>query len=224
MAIPDVKNQDIIKALHYIDEHGVPLSNKSTKYELVTEEGKKYPPKYVIAVANHLANGTDIATDQYNAIEARNFLQGHGFSIETKQEKFELTITAELVVSTDERFSMDNIYLGDKYKPLGAYFQKANGEIIKRAYSKGERRNSNQTMPRIACQVFEKQLASMSIENKESFPVCKYSPASETICGIYSSIDEFRQHRKTIEYLVYTYGGAAWINPDSAAHCSLILK
>lgn len=205
MAIPDVKNQDIIKALHYIDEHGVPLSNKSTKYELVTEEGKKYPPKYVIAVANHLANGTDIATDQYNAIEARNFLQGHGFSIETKQEKFELTITAELVVSTDERFSMDNIYLGDKYKPLGAYFQKANGEIIKRAYSKGERRNSNQTMPRIACQVFEKQLASMSIENKESFPVCKYSPASETICGIYSSIDEFRQHRKTIEYLVYTY-------------------
>ncbi len=205
MAIPDVKRQDIIKALQYIDEHGVPASNKSTKYELVTEDGKKYPPKYVIAVADHLANGIDIATDRFKAIEAKSFLQGYGFTIEIKQEKFELTITAERVVSTDERFSMDNIYLGDKYKPLGAYFQKANGEIIKRAYSKGERRNSNQTMPRITCQVFEKQLASMSVENKENFPVCKYSPASETICGIYSSIEEFRQHRKTIEYLVYTY-------------------
>ena len=152
---------------------------------LLTEDGKKYPPKYVIAVAANIANGEDISTDKFNTVEANNYLQGLGFTIEIKQEKFELTISAESIISTDERFTMDNINLGDNYKPLGAYFRKANGEEIKRAYSKGERRNSNQTLPRIACQVFEKQLAAMSVEDKESFPICKYNPSNDMICGIY---------------------------------------
>lgn len=205
MAIPKIKEQDIIDALKYIDENGVPSQNQSTKYELVTEEGKKYPPKYIIAVAAHLATGGDISTDGFNAVEAKSYLQGKGYNIEIKQEKFELVISSESVTSTDERFTMDNLSLGDNYKPLGAFFRKANGEEIKRAYSKGERRNSNQTLPRIACQVFEKQLAAMSIESKESFPICKYNPSSEMICGIYASVEEFREHRKTIEYLVYSY-------------------
>ena len=205
MAIPKIKEQDIIDALKYIDENGVPSQNQSTKYELVTEEGKKYPPKYVIAVAAHLATGGDISTDGFNAVEAKSYLQGKGYNIEIKQEKFELVISSESVTSTDERFTMDNLSLGDNYKPLGAFFRKANGEEIKRAYSKGERRNSNQTRPRVACQVFEKQLAAMSIESKESFPICKYNPSSEMICGIYASVEEFREHRKTIEYLVYSY-------------------
>ena len=128
--------------------------------------GKKYPPKYVVAVADHLANGTDISTTGFNAVEAKNYLEGQGFAIETKQqEKFELTITAESVESTDECFTMDNLSLGDNYKPLDAYFQRANGDIIRRAYNKGERRNTNQTLPRIACQVFEKQLATLSVED-----------------------------------------------------------
>lgn len=205
MAIPKIKKQNVIDALKYIDEHGVPSQNQSTKYELVTEDGKKYPPKYVIAVAAHLENGVDITTDGFNAVEAKSFLQGQGFTIETKQEKYELRITADSISSTDERFTMDNLGLGDNYKPLSAYFQKADGEVIKRNYGKGERRNSNQTMPRIACQVFERQIAGMSVEDKESFPICKYKPSSETICGIYASVDEFRNHRKTLEYLVYSY-------------------
>ena len=205
MAIPKIKEQDIIDALRYIDENGVPFHNQSTKYTLVTEDGKKYPPKYVIAVAAHIASGADISTDGLNAVEAKNYLQGQGFTIEAKQEKFELTISAESIVSTDERFTMDNLSLGDNYKPLGACFRKADGEEIKRAYSKGERRNSNQTLPRIACQVFEKQLAAMSVEDKESFPICKYNPSNDMICGIYSSVDEFKKHRNTIEYLTYSY-------------------
>ena len=72
---------------------------------------------------------------------------------------------------------MDNLSLGDNYKPLDAYFQE------------GKRRN-NQSAPTakakeeipirlchvIACQIFEKQLAALSVEDKESFPVCKYNP------------------------------------------------
>lgn len=184
MAIPKLKKQDVIDALKFIDENGVPEHNTSVKYVLVSEDGKKYPPKYVVAVADHLANSTDISTESFNSVDAKNYLESLGFSIETKQqEKFELSITAESVESTDERFTMDNLNLGDNYKPLNAYFKRANGDIIKRAYSKGERRNSNQTMPRIACQVFEKQLAALSVEDKESFPVCKYGPNSDMIKG-----------------------------------------
>lgn len=206
MAIPKFKKEYIIEALRYIDENGVPFHNQSTKYELVTEDGKHYPPKYVVAVANHLANGTDISTEGYNAVEAKSFLERQDFTIEEKQqEKFELSITAETVESTDERFTMDDLNLGDNYKPLDVYFKKATGDVIKRSYSKGERRNSNQTMPRIACQVFERQLASLSIEAKENFPVCKYNADSQMICGIFASVDDFKKQRNTIEYMTYGY-------------------
>lgn len=95
--------------MKYIDKNGVPFHNQSTKYELVTEDGKKYPPKYVIAVAAHIGNNVEITTDGFNAVEPKNYLQVQGYNIETKQEKFELTITADSVDSTDERFTMDNL-------------------------------------------------------------------------------------------------------------------
>lgn len=126
---------------------------------------------------------------------------------EQKQEKFELIISADSITSTDDRFTMDNISLGDNYRPLDAYFKKANGEVIRRSYSKGERRTSNQTLPRIAFQVFEKRIAGLSVEEKESFPVCRYTPNSELICGIFSSVEEIKKHRNTnsYEYLTYSY-------------------
>ena len=59
------------------------------------------------------ANGKEISTQGYNAVEARSYLESRGYTIEMKQEKYELTITADFVVSTDERFTMDNLGLGD---------------------------------------------------------------------------------------------------------------
>ena len=66
MAVPKLKKQDIIDALKFIDETGVPKHNESTRYMLVTEDGKKYPPKYVLVVADHLANGTEISLANFN--------------------------------------------------------------------------------------------------------------------------------------------------------------
>lgn len=121
------------------------------------------------------------------------------------QEKYILTITAENVVSTDPRFTMDNLSLGDNYRPLDAYYEKGDGDIIRRNYVRGERKNTNQTLPRIACQVFEKQLSTLSVEDKENFPICKYNPNSSMIRGIFRSVDEFKKSRNTIEYLTYGY-------------------
>lgn len=204
MTISNLNKAHILSAINYIDKNGVPNHNTSTKYELVAENGKKYPPKYVAAVADHLANGTDISTETFNSIEANKLLKQLGFTIEEKkQEKFKLSITAESVKSTDARFTMNDLYIGNNYKPLDAYFESADGNIYKRTYNKGERKISNQTLPRIACQVFEKQLASLSAEEKENFPICKYGTGGDLFKGIFTSADEYRKHHNSIEYMTY---------------------
>lgn len=203
MAIPKIDEQNITAAIKYIDEHGVPDKNKSTQYVLITEDGKQYPPKYVIAVANHLANGVDILTDEFNAVEAKNYFEARGYNIESKQEKFKLTISSDGIVSTDDRFKMDNLNLGGNYRPIDAYFVNADGEIIKRKYNKGERRNTNQTLPRLAFQIFENQINNLSDLDKKSFPICKYTPETETICGIFKTVEEFLKYRNSMEHLTY---------------------
>ena len=122
-----------------------------------------------------------------------------------KKEKFVLTITADNVVSTDERFDINNLSLGDNYKPLDVKFEKLNGDIITRKYNKGERKNSNQTMPRLALQIFEQQIINLSESEKETFPVCRYTIDSDLRYGIYRSVEEFKKYRNTIEYLKYFY-------------------
>ena len=194
MAVPKVDGQFIAEAIKYIDENGVPWHNMSTKYELVWENGNTYPPKYVIAVANHLQNGAEIDVSGYNAVEAKNYLTAKGYEIQIKQTKYEITITSESVTSTDDSFTMDNISAGDVFKPLDASFVSADGTVIKRKYGKGERRNTNQTLPRIAFQIYEKQIAALPVEEKEQFPICQYAPDKEMIRGIYYSKDEAKAH------------------------------
>ena len=172
MAIPKISEQNIKDAINYIDENGIPDQNKSTKYELVISDGKKYPPKYVIAVAAKLATGEEVSPNAYNAVEAVNYFEARGYMIETKQEKYELTITVDGVVSSDERFTMDDLGLGDNYVPIDAYFQTADGQIIKRKRNKSENRISNQTLPRLAFQIYEEQIVSLSDVDKKEFPVC----------------------------------------------------
>ena len=120
-----------------------------------------------------------------------------------KQEKFELTITATDIKSTDKRFTMNDLALGDDYKPLDAYFISSDGEKITRIYKKGERRKSNQTLPKIAFQLYEKDIINLSVEEKETFPICRYKQHGELICGIHSSVESFKKSRNTIEYLEY---------------------
>ena len=203
MAIPIFPEEFVQKAIQYIDENGVPEQNRSTKYELIMADGKKYPPKYVIAVAAKLATGKEVQFNDFNAVEAKGYFETRGYMIDTKQEKFEMIITEESVVSTDDRFTMDNLSLGDNYKPIDAYFQPADGDVVRRKRNKSENRISNQTLPRLACQVFENQLNSLSAADKESFPICQYTPKNEVICGIYPSEPEYKKHRNTMEMMVY---------------------
>ncbi len=101
MAIPEIEVQDVLDALKYIDENNVPSHNQSVWYELVTDDGKKYPPKYVVAVANHLAHGADISTDTFGPTEANRYLENLGFDIQDRRGAKASGSAAFLVKKTD---------------------------------------------------------------------------------------------------------------------------
>ena len=197
-----ITTENVLEAIKYINENGVPEKNQSTVYEMILEDGNKYPPKYVLAVARHLVTGQNIGTNDFQAEEARVYLEKLGFQIEKKQEEYKLIITAQSIVSTDERFTIDNLVAGDNYKPLDVYFQRGE-EVIYRKLNKSEKKISNQTLPRLACQIYENELASLSKVDKENFPVCQYTNNSEIIRGIYPTIEAYRNKRNSIEYSVY---------------------
>ena len=199
MSLPQFQKQDILKALDYIDKNGVPSHNESIKYSLVSDSGKKYPPKYVIAVARHLKSGMPISTNGFGPADAIKRLRSLDFSFDGD---YELRITAEGVSSSDENFSLDNLSIGDSCVQIDTYFEKANGERITRHRDKGEKKKSNRSLPLLACQLYEKQLSELSDEDKANFPI--YKPTNgHLITGIYPSIEEFQKARKTIEYLAY---------------------
>ena len=56
MAIPYLDKQKVLDALKKIDHEGIPPKRQSTKYDLVTEEGNKYPVRYVVAIASNTEN------------------------------------------------------------------------------------------------------------------------------------------------------------------------
>lgn len=209
MAIPRIEEQNILEAFKYIDEHGIPDHNKSLQYELVTLDGKKYPLKYVIGVADFLANGkSEITTDGFNADEAKNYFEARGYQIATKQVEYELTITADAIKSTDDRFDLHDLGLGDNYRPLDAYFKFADGRMERRKYNKGEQRITNQTLPRLAFQIFESQISGLSDMEKRNFPICQYLPTTPLITGIYYTVEEFKKNiKKSLEFVIYSREG-----------------
>lgn len=87
--------------------------------------------------------------------------------LDTSNNKYELTITREDIRSTDSRFTMSDLSLGDNYKFIDVYFENSNGEIVRRTREKGERRNSNQVLPRLSCQIFEKDLVKLFRKGEE---------------------------------------------------------
>lgn len=123
---------------------------------------------------------------------------------ETKKT-YELRITADEIKSTDPTFTMKNLSLGDNYQPKDAYFRTAEGEITRRNYGKNERKISNQTLPRLAIQMFERSIVSLPESERATFPVCRYHSGDEIIRGIFPDVDSFKKKRKSIEFLIYKY-------------------
>ena len=119
---------------------------------------------------------------------------------------FQLTITSNAAVSTDPVFTTTDLTLGDHHHPITVKYVRSDGREIERNRAKGERKMTNRTMPRLICQVFEKELISLAPEDRLVFPICQYKENDEVIKGIFTSSEEYRAARNSAEFVEYNYG------------------
>lgn len=80
--IPDnITKEAIQRAIAEIDAEGVPPTRNSRIYHLV-QNGRSYPPKYVISLANKYVNGRELPHEQFSGGKQTNdFLRNLSFVI-----------------------------------------------------------------------------------------------------------------------------------------------
>lgn len=76
----EITYHHVLHALADIDRDGVPDRRHSRDYDLI-HEGRRYPPKYVISLANRWANGEELDAGRFIATEAHAFLERLGFTV-----------------------------------------------------------------------------------------------------------------------------------------------
>ncbi len=77
----NITREDIIRAMKQVDEVGAPKNRMSRTYYAVYE-GKFYPPKYIVSLANLLVNGEELTPQEFGGgLETNNFLKKLGFEI-----------------------------------------------------------------------------------------------------------------------------------------------
>jgi len=81
MAIPkNITTQHIEKAIEEIVTAQIPAQRLEQNYSLISN-GKTLPPKYVISIANKHANGRELNSQKFNAVEAKTFLIKKEFNV-----------------------------------------------------------------------------------------------------------------------------------------------
>ncbi len=84
----NISREHVIKALDEIRKNGVSSDRQSKGYYIVTETGDKFPPKYVLSIANKYANGEELDPSKFTSgKETNNYLINLGFQIEEKNEE-----------------------------------------------------------------------------------------------------------------------------------------
>jgi hypothetical protein len=74
----------ILNAIQKVDLNGIPKGRDSKKFKLVYK-AKIYPPKYLISIANQLANGEELESSGFSGgRETNNYLEWLGFEITGK--------------------------------------------------------------------------------------------------------------------------------------------
>jgi len=80
-----INTRHLMDAAEIINKEGIPKHRSSTKFDVIVNY-KRYPPKYLIAIASKLALGKMIKAGTYNGgVESNSFLRSRGFKITNKR-------------------------------------------------------------------------------------------------------------------------------------------
>lgn len=82
------------QAAAHIDGEGVPSERNSVYYDLVIGEGR-YPPKYIVSLAVRFATGKEYPAGDFNAVEAKNYFQGKGYTVIDRRKEAEASLAPE---------------------------------------------------------------------------------------------------------------------------------
>ena len=87
MRIPkNLNRESILQAIKEVDRDGFPPDRQSRKWD-VLYENNKYPPKYLISLANKFLNGVELSPKKFSGgPEANEFLKDLRFTIVSKTE------------------------------------------------------------------------------------------------------------------------------------------
>lgn len=81
----NITAEHVDKALEELDSNGSHKQRESTRWNLV-RNGRTYPPKLVISVANKFANNEELSPDEFSGgSETNAFLEQRGYKIEEKK-------------------------------------------------------------------------------------------------------------------------------------------
>jgi 5-methylcytosine-specific restriction enzyme B len=84
MAIPqNITSEHILKAADIIDRNGIPRGREADKWEVIIN-GKRYPPKYIVCLANKFPNGMELYYKETRTGKAQDYLMKLGFKIVPK--------------------------------------------------------------------------------------------------------------------------------------------
>jgi hypothetical protein len=76
-----IKSIHVIRAIQEIDSKGIPSERESRRFALIFK-GKKYPPKYVLSLANKYINGRELDPSNFSGgQETNSFLRSLGFVV-----------------------------------------------------------------------------------------------------------------------------------------------
>ena len=84
----NIKKEHLEKAIEEIDKDGIRKGRHSSIYDLI-HNGKSYPPKLVLSIANRYANGTELAANDFGGgkdTPAFELMKTEGFEIVLKND------------------------------------------------------------------------------------------------------------------------------------------
>lgn len=120
--IPDnIKKEHLEKAIEEIDRDGIRKGRQSSTYDLI-HNGKSYPPKLVISIANRYANGTELNSKVFSGgkgTPAFELLESKGFNIVPKNMNYYNQLEQFLKQAKTDNLKTKHFksnYLGTKVK------------------------------------------------------------------------------------------------------------
>lgn len=91
MSIPNnILFEHIEKAIIDINPSQIP-PHRFERHYLLVANNKELPPKYVISIANKYVNGVELNSEDFNAVQAKNYLINKGFNVIDKRIQNENT-------------------------------------------------------------------------------------------------------------------------------------